>query len=345
MQKVLSYSKATIKPFIGGCVVFGIIGLLTGWSPNASFFWETLRSGFLTALIWVGNGALSNEVKISWTDYPVKRLLISLLLTIVVTLFIAVFVDVVFTLLRYGHLPRRVFALQPGFYWSLLLITFVISMFLHGRSFLLSYRQAIVEQEELKRANLASKYESLQNQVNPHFLFNSLNVLSNLVYKDADLSAKFIEQLAQVYRYVLEAQDKEVVSLVSEKEMLESYLFLLKIRFGDQLLVELDVEAEASDALPPLSLQMLAENAIKHNIVSRRKPLKLVIKKEGNRIIVRNNFQPKQQEQTSLGVGLNNIRQRYALLSDQLLEINEGPDYYQVSLPVLKITEYAHSDR
>lgn len=345
MEKVLGYLKELPKPFIGGCIVFGIIGLLNGWTINADFLWEVGRTGLLTALIWVGNGALSNEVNISWTEHPVKRLLISLVLTIVTTLFIAVFVDVVFMLLRYGKLPNRVFALDAGFYWSLLLITFFISLFLHGRSFLLSYRQAIVEQEALKRASLASKYESLQNQVNPHFLFNSLNVLSNLVYKDADLSAKFIEQLAHVYRYVLEVQDKEVVPLTSEKEMLEAYLFLLKIRFGGQLEIVLDVEAAANDALPPLTLQLLAENAVKHNIVSRRHPLTLEIRKEGDRILVRNNLQAKQQVQTSLGVGLNNIRARYGLLSDQAVEIVEGPDYYQVSLPLLKVKEYARINR
>ncbi len=345
MEKVLGYLKTTPKPFIGGCVIFGIIGLLNGWTVNADFFWETGRTGFLAALIWVGNDALSNEVKISWTDYPVKRLLVSLVLTIVVTLFIAVFVDAIITLLRYGQLPKRVFAFQAGFYWSLLLITFFISLFLHGRSFLMSYRQAIVEQEELKRVSLASKYESLQNQVNPHFLFNSLNVLSSLVYKDADLSAKFIEQLAQVYRYVLETQDKEVVPLSSEKEMLEAYLFLLKIRFGEQLKIVVELEAEASEALPPLALQMLAENAVKHNIVSRRNPLTLEIRKKGDRILVRNNLQPKQQVQTSLGVGMNNIYERYRLLSDEAVEIDQGPDYYQVSLPLLKVKEYARVNR
>lgn len=345
MEKFLSYAKSTWQPFLGGCVIFSIFGFVKGWSISPDFLWETGRTGLLTALVWVGNGVLSNEVKISWTEFPLRRLLITLLLTIIVTLFIAVSVDALYMLLRFGRLPHSIFALGAPFYWSLLIITFFISLFLHGRSFLLSYREAIVAQEELKRTHLASRYESLQNQVNPHFLFNSLNVLSNLVYKDADLSAKFIEQLADVYRYVLEVQDQEVVSLAAEKKMLESYLFLLQIRFGDQLKVELDLATEDNDALPPLALQMLVENAVKHNIVSRRKPLYLSINRKGDVVSVRNNLQLKLQTQDSLGVGLKNIKGRYTLLSEKNIEIQESDDFYQVELPVLKISNYAYSDR
>lgn len=345
MEKVLGYLKASLMPFIGGCVVFGIIGLLNGWTLGTGFLWETGRTGLLTALLWLGNGFISNAVKVSWIDYPLRRLFISVVLTIVVTYLAGVLTDVIIDFLRDGRISRASLTISKDFFLSLLVITFFISSFMHGRQFLLNYKASIVAQEELKRANLASKYESLQNQVNPHFLFNSLNVLSNLVYKDADLSAKFIQQLAQVYRYVLETQDKEVVPLSSEKEMLEAYLFLLEIRFGEQFKVVVDIDVEVSEALPPLVLQMLAENAVKHNIVSRRNPLTLEIRKKGDRILVRNNLQPKQQVQTSLGVGMKNIHERYRLLSDQAVEIDQGPDYYQVSLPVLKVKEYARVNR
>ena len=266
-------------------------------------------------------------------------MIVSFLLTIFVTLLIAKTVDIAYLLLRYGSIPEEIYARFE--YWSVLIITFIISSFMHGRSFLFSYKAAIVEGEELKRANLAGRYESLQNQVNPHFLFNSLNVLSSLVYKDADLSAKFIEQLAEVYRYVLEARHHEVVPLADEKKMLDAYLFLLGIRFEEQLDVSVDLPTTPDDVVPPLVLQMLVENAVKHNVASRRKPLRLRITREGDTLAVWNSFQPKQQLHTSLGVGLENIRERYVLLSKKSPDIRRDDTGFEVRLPILKMNEYA----
>lgn len=347
MQRTLGpHLLVFLKAFLWGTLIFGLVYyLFLGWPLSLETAIHSARSGLLTALLWVGNGFISDAVKVSWIDYPVRRLVISAVLTIVVTYVAGVLTDVIIDLVVNGRVTKASLTISKDFFLSLLVITFFISLFMHGRQFLLNYKASIIAQEELKRANLASRYESLQNQVNPHFLFNSLNVLSNLVYKDADLSAKFIQQLAEVYRYVLEARDQEVVSLQAEKEMLMAYLFLLKIRFGDQFLVEVNLNPSPEDALPPLVLQMVVENAVKHNVVSRRHPLTLEIRKEGDRILVRNNLQIKQQVQTSLGVGLNNIRSRYGLLSDQAVEIVEGPDYYQVSLPLLKVKEYARVNR
>jgi sensor histidine kinase YesM len=345
MKKLFAYLKLIPPIFLLGSLVFALIYLLTGAKMNNAFFWNATRNGLLTSLIWVANNIISQEVKISWIDFPLRRLLVTLLLTVVITLLVTLFVDMVYVLIVIGKLPNRLFYFDSSFYILVLVITFFISLFLHGRSFLMSYKKAIVEQEELKRTSLASRYESLQNQVNPHFLFNSLNVLSSLVYKDADLSAKFIEQLAEVYRYVLESQDREVVALAEEKKMLEAYLFLLEIRFGEQLRVSVDLPTEAEDALPPLVVQMLVENAVKHNIASRRKPLQLSIFRAGAMLCVRNNLQLKQQVHTSLGVGLKNIRERYALLSQKNIEIIENEETYEVRLPILKLTEYATADR
>jgi LytS/YehU family sensor histidine kinase len=291
----------------------------------------------LTALLFIVNGIIADGVKISWLDFPLRRLAVSFVLTVVVTLAVADFNIALFTLLRQGRLPNQLFAGGASYYWSVLFITLFISLFMHGRSFLLSYKEAIVEQEELKRAHLASRFESLQNQVNPHFLFNSLNVLSNLVYKDADLSARFIQQLSQVYRYVLESRDKEVVSLSEELEILEAYLFLLKIRFGEQLQVDLNLPCDPADQIAPLSLQMLVENAVKHNVVSKRYPLRLEIKRQDDRVVIWNSRKEKQQEQESLGIGLANIVERYRFLTQEEIKIDENETYFSVSLPIIQL--------
>lgn len=340
LAKLRPYALIFLKAFTGGFIVFGLLYLLfLGWPLNASTVWHTFRSALLTALLWIGNGIISDGVKISWIEYPLRRLAVSVVLTVIVTYAAGVLTDVIVWGLRHGRITMESLTISQDFYFSLLIITFFISLFMHGRHFLLSYRESIVAQEELKRANLASRYESLQNQVNPHFLFNSLNVLSNLVYKDADLSAKFIEQLAVVYRYVLESRDQEVVGLSREREVLDAYLFLLQIRFGEQLEIEIDLPEVTDELIPPLTLQLLAENAVKHNIISRKKPLKFMVAKEGQEIIVRNTLQPKQQEQESLGIGLSNIRERYQLLSEKSISVQEDAGWFEVRLPILQMQE------
>lgn len=314
-----------------------IINLLGGSSIDTEQLWQSTSVGVLTALLFLVNGLISDEVRISWLEFPLRRLLVSLTLTIIATLAVAAFNVALFSVLMYGQLPDRVFAGGPGYYWSVLGITLVISLFMHGRGFLLNYKEAIIKQEQLKRAQLASRFESLQNQVNPHFLFNSLNVLSNLVYKDADLSARFIQQLSQVYRYVLESRDKEVVSLAEELEILRSYLFLLDIRFGDQMQVEMTVHPGPNDHIAPLSLQMLVENAVKHNVVSKRYPLQLRIKRQEDRVVVWNSRKEKQQEQESLGIGLANIVERYRFLTQEAIKIEENETHFSVSLPIIQM--------
>jgi LytS/YehU family sensor histidine kinase len=210
-------------------------------------------------------------------------------------------------------------------------------LFLHGRAFLFHWKNAIVETERLKQAHLSSRFESLKNQVNPHFLFNSLNVLSGLVYKDADLAAKFIKHLADVYRYVLDTRDREVVPLETELEALQAYIFLLQIRFGDSLKVEVNIQDCKENVIPPLTLQMLVENAVKHNIASRQHPLFIHITQENNIITVKNNLQIKHNEPESNGIGLANIQERYRYISNKLVQIIKDEQSFSVAVPLIQM--------
>ena len=174
-----------------------------------------------------------------------------------------------------------------------------------------------------KRKVFVAKYESLKSQVSPHFLFNSLNALTNLVYEDQDKAAKFIKQLSEVYRYVLDTRDKEVVSMEEEKNFLNSYLFLQQIRFGDKLKLEVNLD-ETRSRIAPLVLQMLVENAIKHNVISEENPLHINIYVKDGFIVVENNLQKKSvMLDESPGIGLDNIAKRYEFLSDKKVEVIE----------------------
>ncbi|MTI32618.1 sensor histidine kinase [Xanthovirga aplysinae] len=216
-------------------------------------------------------------------------------------------------------------------------IALFIHLIFHVISFLKAWREEAVNAEKLKAQILSSQYEALRNQVNPHFLFNSFNVLSNLVYEDQEKAVKFIQQLSQVYRYVLESRKHEMVELKDELDFIKSYAFLQKVRFGENLHLSIDIPRKSEGAIAPLSLQMLIENAIKHNIISSDKPLMIEIltEKEGF-ITVRNKLQKKNiPVYESSGLGLQNIKERYKYLSDRSVEIIEDTENFSVLIPTL----------
>ncbi|HSG67269.1 MAG TPA: sensor histidine kinase, partial [Bacteroidales bacterium] len=194
------------------------------------------------------------------------------------------------------------------------------------------WREVVRNEEALKREKLALEYEALKNQVNPHFLFNSLNSLSNLIGKDDEKASRFVKQLADIYRYVLEHKEKEVVSLETEMKFVGNYTELMKIRFGDNLRVNIDLPGNINAQVIPLSIQMLVENAIKHNVVSRDMPLTIDIRmEEDNHLKISNNLQKKSsilREEVNDWEkhGLRNIRSRYEYLSESHFEVNGSGD-------------------
>ena len=195
----------------------------------------------------------------------------------------------------------------------------------------------------IQREKLHSQFEALKNQLNPHFLFNSLNVLSTLVHTDADLSEEFIDKLAKTYRYLLEQKDKELIRLKTEIEFLNSYAFLMKIRFEDKIKIEINVDEEKQQYyIPPLTLQLLVENAIKHNIISKETPLVIeLLTDNNNNLLIRNNFQPYENKINiySTGIGLKNIISRYSFYTDKIVEHELKDNFFVVKIPLIKFTE------
>ncbi len=195
----------------------------------------------------------------------------------------------------------------------------------------------LLRAERQEKEYILSRYETLKNQVNPHFLFNSLNTLASLIYEDQDLAELFISKLTKVYRYVLEHKQEIVVSLEEEMNFMRNYVFLQQIRFGDSLKLQLEVgDIHLPQFIPPLTIQLLVENAIKHNIVSREQPLFISIYIEDNFLVIKNNFQRRIEKVNSTGIGLQNLRERYGFLSkDQpLFFIEDG--YYYSKVPLLE---------
>lgn len=204
------------------------------------------------------------------------------------------------------------------------------------------WKESLVESSRLRKANMQAQLETLKNQVNPHFLFNSLNTLATIIPEDPDRAVTFVEKLSKVYRYILEIRKRELITLAEELECITAYGFLLEMRFGENLRVHIDIPAERmQDHIVPLSLQILMENAIKHNVVSASKPLRIHISlnKEGD-VMVSNNLQKKQLVKDSTGSGLNNIDSRYNLLTGKRIEVITTQDHFRVIIPLVPVARY-----
>ncbi len=219
---------------------------------------------------------------------------------------------------------------------SFVMILLVSSIY-EGKFFFFRWKQATLEAERLRREHLQSQLEGLKSQVNPHFLFNSLNTLAYLIPEAPEKAIRFVEKLSRVYRYILEIRNEELVPLRRELDFLQAYLFLVRERFGDNIRIDINVDPAAYDRqLVPLSLQMLLENAIKHNVISSRQPLHIeILTPDLQHLTVRNNLQPKPQAQPSTGLGLANIRSRYAFFTHEPPVVEKTADTFSVQLPLL----------
>ncbi|MEL6558009.1 MAG: histidine kinase [Bacteroidota bacterium] len=274
---------------------------------------------------------------VNWLDAPLKRFLLGLGLMVVFTVVLFLLDFFFFQVVIYGNSVEKVISYVDGWIFiSPILITFGVNLFFHSREFLLSWRQNSIDYERLKTEQIATQYDSLKNQVNPHFLFNSLNALTSLVYDDQDKAVEFIRKLSKVYRYVLDTKDKEVVEITEELKFLESYLYLQKIRFEENLNFKIDISEEAKSMyIIPISLQMLMENAIKHNIVSQSKPLFVSVTQEDDYLVIANNLQEKLHKD-STGIGLSNIKARFDYLTKKEVIVNKTDDRFEVRLPLIK---------
>ena len=326
--------------FIGGGGLTLLFPLTGTHLTVSEYFKYGFLNGLTFAVLGYGNGFLADWLNnyLPWTDNIAKRTIASFVVTFIYTSIAWVFVIWIWVLCTDNHLMnvKELIAYIPKMRTAFLtthIITLIVSTFMHGRSFLIEWKKTAIEAEILKKEQISTKYEALRNQVNPHFLFNSLNVLTTLVHKDADLAEKFIRQLSDNYRYVLDTREQEVVSLAEEVRNLNAYIFLMKIRFGESLKATIEDNIEGQVA--PLTLQMLVENAIKHNEVSKSNPLSIEVFQEGDYIVVKNNLQKKNNVTDSTGVGLANIKAQYNFLTGKEVDINDNDGYFTVKIPII----------
>jgi hypothetical protein len=219
------------------------------------------------------------------------------------------------------------------------IITLLINAVFSAIAFFKFWRQSVKEAEELKRESLSAEFETLKSQINPHFLFNSLNTLTSLIDEQPTQATEFVQKLANVYRYVLTQKDKQLVTVREELEFIQSYIFLNQIRYGENLKVLINIpEQMLSYSIVTLSMQMLIENCIKHNTISTQKPLVINIDMIGKKLTVRNNLQRKSVMHESNGIGLNNIVHRYSFLTDEPVDIYDDGIHFSVGLPLINPT-------
>jgi hypothetical protein len=301
--------------------------------------------GFTQGII---NDSLSN--KWDWIEHTNTRIWAGIITTVLYTVPVVLVINYVNFIVISGNNTDLFFTgaslWQHIFY---IILSFGISAFIHARGFMLQWKNS-VKQESTKQEIVAktetAKFESLKNQLDPHFLFNSLNVLTSLIGENPTQAERFTTKLSKVYRYVLEQRNKDLVPIAEELKFAKTYMELLGMRFEDAVKFNIP-DSISNDALKivPLSLQLLLENAVKHNVVSSSKPLTINIYEEGNYLIIENNINPKEAIGKSTKVGLQNIADRYGLITDKGVKIANNNKTFKVSLPLLyKMNNMMYTD-
>ena len=308
----------------------------------SSFHFYLKYASFGMALgfaFWWGHSLIryGTRKNLDWTKNPKKANIISLLMYVVYGLIISPLIPYIYDRFWWDVTGQDIVLdvlIKALMIFSLDMI--VISIF-YSTDLTKYWIKSIKKNEELKRENLLAEYEALKNQVNPHFLFNSLNTLSGVVEQKPELATDFIKKLSDIYRYVLEQSDKELASIHDEMKFVEDYIFLSKIRFGEALDFKAVLPTKSNIHVVPLGLQMLVENAIKHNIVSDDMPLKIEIGIEDGYVILKNNIQIKTTiASDKKPQGLENLKKRYAYLSDTPIEIIKSDSEFIVKLPIIE---------
>ncbi|HAA16748.1 MAG TPA: signal transduction histidine kinase [Cytophagales bacterium] len=282
-------------------------------------------------LIWEANRLIGKH----WARrVPAHPLAVQFVLSIA-WVFLQAFLSVELT---YGLLGDPYGNVSGNFRLSLA-FTFRINLFLNSVNAIVyfnhKYREERLAAEQYRTQTAQARLTVLANQISPHFFFNSLNVLTELIRQQPPKAESFVQKLASVYRYSLRFHQEELVTLQQEMEILQEYLALLEVRFQDSLQSEIAIDpAEKEKMLPPLSMQMLVENVVKHNAATRIKPLSIRVFTDGSAVVVENTLRPKRAPEASTGIGLNNIRERYEFLGETIA-VAKTDTHFSVRLPLV----------
>jgi len=341
------FLKEIRKAFLVGLLVFVIFGIIRykqgiGF-PSGIDLLELFAYNQLYALVfYLSNAYFFMYIlkRFKLTFFKLSTLVILIVGIILVTsldlFFLRVFQEVY---MGGENLDTFISEEKIRFYY----IPIIISLLVSGSFLAVFYYRHIqegkVKEQKIIAGTASAKFDALKNQLDPHFLFNSLNVLTSLIEENPDAATKFTTSLSKVYRYVLEQKNKDLISVEEELKFAKLYMSLIKMRFEDSIVFSIPEKLTNPEAkVVPLSLQLLLENAVKHNMVTPSKKLYISIYEENGNLIIKNNLQPKQVVKSGTGVGLKNIQQRYNLLTDRTVSIIKNEKEFYVSIPLLTKT-------
>jgi sensor histidine kinase YesM len=331
--------RLILIPFFGITIPL-VTGMINGhnfsnWQIKFSFLYTIL----IAVIIWEGNRFLLFSLRsyVDWINKPLRKIAILILSVTFYTVPLSV-------LLLVGW--YKLFSKTPV-NWDtvtesslIILVAVIFITHVYETVFLVKESESeMIRSEQLERARAEAELEALKNQIDPHFIFNSLNTLSHLIENKPDKARQFNDNLADVYRYILQNKARDLVLLREEMEFLQSYFLLLQIRFENAVKLVIHIDDTSLDRylIPPISLQILAENAIKHNEFSENMPLLLEIEMKNDDLVVHNRVHKKTLRKASSKIGLQNLGERYKLTTDKEITIKEEEKDFTVSLPVLKI--------
>ena len=337
-----------MKKFFFIClfISFGVTAFLgMFWVQNPTlekFFLDFCISALYIYTIGFSQMLLNNFLsqRWDWISQTYERVTFGIIFTILISVASVLLCNYInFILIQ--KMPVEVFWTEKMWWVHIfnILISLGVSTFLHARSFMIEWKKSAITQvveQKIIATSANVRFESLKNQLDPHFLFNSLNVLSSLIDENPHKAQEFTASMSKIYRYILDKKDKELVSVEEELDFAETYCEMLTARFEDSVSFHFEIEPEVKKAfIVPLSLQLLLENCIKHNFATEQKPLKIRVYSENQYLIVENNLQPRKSIHQSSGIGLNNISARYNLITNKKVFIEKTENHFSVKIPIL----------
>ena len=334
-------------------VIFGLLfGFVFGQRTLENILWSFIISGMYCFGLGFGNIFINNYLssKWDWITLTNQRIWSGIIATVLYTVPVVLIIDYVVFVVLNGVDVANFF--KGNYFWIHLfyiILSLGVSTFLHARGFMINWKSAMTQestQQQIVAKTETAKFESLKNQLDPHFLFNSLNVLTSLIGENPAQAEKFTTKLSKVYRYVLEQRNKDLVPIEEELKFAKTYMQLLEMRFEDAVKFNIPDTISNNDLkIVPLSLQLLLENAVKHNVVSSSKPLTISIYEKDTYLIIENNVNPKEAIGKSTKVGLQNIADRYGLITQKGVKIENNNKTFKVSLPLLyKMNDIMYTD-
>jgi len=339
MNLLQEFKKATIV-FITLCLVFFVIHFMVGYTIN----WELIKETLITNSLFTYAFYFANLLLIyyldkwmPWHPHPMKRAVAGTIFSIIINLIVVCVVITLVTVYAYGGSSNYIFTSQGkgNVVITFVIVTFISLLFYSVAFFQEGQKERLIN-EKLRKEKISAELNALKSQVDPHFLFNSFNVLSGLIDENPPQAQKFLSGLSKIYRYVLENRNENLVTLEKELQFAEQYLALQKVRFENGINVNINVDQkDLEKQLPALSLQLLLENAITHNGFDASAPLNISINTKDDLLTMSNNKQERKKLNKGNGMGLKNIEDRYILQKIKGFKIEDTENNFVVNLPLI----------